>query len=230
MLDIFFIISLLFCHSIEAASKHESPSPSPFLDLQSSRKILFPPLKTPSSTDTAPDESSPPEIDAPAPEPDDTNTLTVKLGGKFVHPDIKKICDSTDYTPVCLTSIKPFLNGESKADPASVLEMQIKAAMLAAKSAHSMAAQLSKFSSTHAAALKDCEEMYGDALDNYQEALAAIPTGDTSTMNSMLSAALADYGTCDDGLSGVKSPMSAHNDKLHKMSSNCLAIVSLIKN
>ncbi|GMH16558.1 hypothetical protein Nepgr_018399 [Nepenthes gracilis] len=159
-----------------------------------------------------------------------TSFLTSPLG-KSVDPGIRKICDSTDYSPLCLASIKPFLNG--KTDPISVLKMHIRASVQATKTALTLATNLASAANRALvptrSALNDCLEMYKDALDNFQDTLNAIPSCDTGTMNSMLSAALNDFVTCDDGFAEAKSPMAEINDKLHKMSSNCLAIVSLIK-
>jgi len=55
------------------------------------------------------------------------------------------------------------------------------------------------------------------------------PARDIGTINTMLSAALTDFVTCEDEFSGETSELSPYDDKGTKMASNCLAIASLIK-
>lgn len=82
-----------------------------------------------------------------------------------------------------------------------------------------------------ASTISDCKDSYDDALDNFQKALDALSSRDVGTMNSMLSAAITDFSDNDDFLVGkASSPVLLEfNAKLSKMTSNCLAIVSLIK-
>jgi|UniRef100_A0A2N9IQB4 pectinesterase inhibitor-like protein len=170
----------------------------------------------------SPPPNSPPK---PSPSPDSAPTLSM-------DPSIKKICETTDNPDLCVSSIAPFLSG--KTDPISVLEMAINAATQHAKNAMAMASKLSAVpkattDSANAPLFEDCKEMYSDALDNLQSAMDAIPSRDIGTINSMLSAALTDFVTCEDGFSGETSPLSPYDDKGTKMASNCLAIASLIK-
>lgn len=76
--------------------------------------------------------------------------------------------------------------------------------------------------------LKECKESYDSALYNYEEAMIALPKRDIGRMNSMLSAVITDVGDCEDEFSGEKSPLLMYGDRVTKMTSNCLAIVSLI--
>ncbi|KAL4643117.1 hypothetical protein ACB092_02G070500 [Castanea dentata] len=149
-----------------------------------------------------------------------------------MDPAIKKICDSTDNPALCLSTLAPFLSG--KTDPISVLEMAIKACTQHVKDAIATASVLTNVhkASTDSGNIpffKDCTEMYNDALDNLQSAMDAIPARDIGTINTMLSAALSDFVTCEDEFSGETSELSPYDDKGTKMASNCLAIASLIK-
>lgn len=80
-------------------------------------------------------------------------------------------------------------------------------------------------------AAADCQELYDDAVSNLEDAINAVNESDIATVNSNLSAAMTDYGTCNDGFeeSGEPNPLADVADKLHKMVSNCLAISTLIK-
>ncbi|TYI92462.1 hypothetical protein E1A91_D02G072700v1 [Gossypium mustelinum] len=120
-------------------------------------------------------------------------------------PQIKSLCAKTEYPDLCLTTIAPFFNG--KTDIASVT----------------------------ISGLKGCYEMYDDALDNMQNAMDAIPVHDIGTIETMVSAAITDYGTCDDGFTrqpnpvpdGV-SPMVDINENLQNIGSIILAITDLL--
>ncbi|KAK6913691.1 Pectinesterase inhibitor domain [Dillenia turbinata] len=156
---------------------------------------------------------------------------------RTTDPKIKKICESTDYPQICLSTIAPFLTG--KTDPLSVLEIVIKACVQHAKIALKAAKQLSekaeipKITSSGADV---CKEHFEDALDNLQRALDAIPEKDLGSINSMLSAVMTDASTCEDAFqegpvidSDEDPPMKIYYDKLSKMASNCLAVASLIQ-
>jgi pectinesterase inhibitor-like protein len=144
---------------------------------------------------------------------------------KSMNPAIKKICATTDNPSLCLSSIAPFLFGKS--DPLSVLAMAIKASLRHTKKAMSKASQLAA-GADPSPSVEDCKDSYSDALDNFQNAMDAIHPRDIGTINSMLSAALTDFDTCEDGFSG-DSPLSFYDDKGSKLASICLAIASLVK-
>ncbi|KAK9282033.1 hypothetical protein L1049_004945 [Liquidambar formosana] len=149
-----------------------------------------------------------------------------------IDPAIKKVCRATDHPSLCFSTITPYLGG--KTNPASILKMEIKACANQTKAALAMATKIANDPSTTsitAECLETCQENYSDAIDNLKSAVDAIATHDVGTMNSMLSAALTDFTTCEDGFAempGVKSPMAKFDDTLTKLASNCLAIVSLI--
>ncbi|EEF43080.1 pectinesterase inhibitor 1 [Ricinus communis] len=145
------------------------------------------------------------------------------------NPQLKKICDKTDYPSLCLSSITPFFTG--KTEIISVLRMAIDAAIKQTEVAISAAQKIVNSSNNPpetASILQDCIETYTDAIDNFHSAEEAIPEKDIGTINTMLSAAVADYETCNDE-SGGSSPMTSYGEKLVNMTSNCLVIASLIK-
>ncbi|CAL5346863.1 unnamed protein product [Camellia sinensis] len=146
------------------------------------------------------------------------------------NPVLSQICKSTDYVDLCISSIKPLIHG--KTDTVSVLEQAIKVAINNAKTAVAVATKISTIPNTPPdmkSIASDCKDSYEDALDNYQKALEALGIKDVGTMNSMLSAAITDSSDCDDRLSGNKSPLLDFDSKMKQMTSNCLAIVSLVK-
>ncbi|KAA8531230.1 hypothetical protein F0562_005856 [Nyssa sinensis] len=147
---------------------------------------------------------------------------------KSVDPALKKICDSTDYSALCISSITPYLNG--KTDTISVLEMAMKASTNQTKMAISKITKLVGSPATPpqtVSILNDCKDSYNDALENFQYAMGALPDRDIGTMNSMLSASITDYGDCEDAFAEQTSPLADYSEKLMHMVDNCLAIVSL---
>ncbi|KAJ4838993.1 hypothetical protein Tsubulata_046868 [Turnera subulata] len=144
-------------------------------------------------------------------------------------PEVEKICKSTDYPELCVGQIAPFFNG--KTDTISILEMSIKSALEVTKLAAQEAKRLAGESSTDddtATALQQCQEDYDDAVANLKSALDAIPAKDTTTINTMLSAALSDFGACGEAFSS-KNPLQSYDDKVSNMTSNCIAIASQVK-
>ncbi|KAG6518976.1 hypothetical protein ZIOFF_022463 [Zingiber officinale] len=78
--------------------------------------------------------------------------------------------------------------------------------------------------------LQVCSGSYDDALDNLNGARIAVKAQDKGTMNSMLSALVTDFSTCEDSFSemNARSPQAAADKLLTKMASNCLALASLL--
>ncbi|KAF2308266.1 hypothetical protein GH714_039869 [Hevea brasiliensis] len=86
-------------------------------------------------------------------------------------------------------------------DTVSVLQMAINATVQQTKLAISATEKLATASNTPdetASTLSDCKQNYEDALDDLQSAQDAIPENDIGTINTMLSAAITEYGTCND--------------------------------
>ena len=195
---------------------HPSPSTTP-----------VPPKETP---DSSPEPSSPkskfPKIQISLP----TGSLNVGVGVKTVSdPRIKSLCDKTDQSALCIASIAPFFNGKS--DLPSVIEMLIKAGTEQTKQAIATAAKMatdSKSDPKTVSRLNDCKEIYDDALDNLQEATDAIPLKDVGTIATMVSAAISDYGTCDDGFTGQPNPIPEGVSPMAKINENLMNIAGII--
>ncbi|KAL8481216.1 hypothetical protein ACS0TY_027660 [Phlomoides rotata] len=146
-----------------------------------------------------------------------------------VDPKVKKICDSTDHPDLCLASIVPLLEG--KTDVSSVLDVAIRAGAKISRYGLFLVQKLAADPATPpevASILNDCKESCSTAVDNYENAIEALPEHDIGTMNSMLSAVITNVGDCEDALAkqGPNSPFSSVAVRLRSMTSNCLAIVS----
>ncbi|XP_010268109.1 PREDICTED: pEARLI1-like lipid transfer protein 3 [Nelumbo nucifera] len=233
----------------------KSPSPSRSQPTPSPPSPPSKPTTSPSPSHSTPSPPSPPsqptasppaQQPAPTPSPSET-TLTIALTPsgspssasfdastipKTIDPAIIKMCNAVDYPELCLSSITPYLT--EKTDPVSVLEMLIKACNHDAEAALNRSIEIihdPKSSSQLSTYMDVCRESYADAVDNLQTAMNAIPDRDIGTINSMLSAASTDFGTCDDAFAEipqVTAPMAEVDDKLIKQASNCLAITSMV--
>ncbi|XVF62458.1 hypothetical protein PTKIN_Ptkin09bG0009400 [Pterospermum kingtungense] len=240
----------------EAPPSHPSspklqPPPSPASTTPISQPPPSPPQPTPVSAPVPPTPSSQESPDSsPKPElpklqitlPEASVSVGVGVGGigvglkTITDPQIKALCDKTNYVPLCLSSITPFFNG--KTDLISVIGMLIKASTEQTKQAIATATAMANEAKSDARKLsnfEDCKEVYDDALDNLQEAVDAIPVHDIGTLLTMVSAAVSDYGTCDDGFTGQPnpipdgvSPMADINEHLMNMAGNILALARLI--
>ncbi|KAK1318752.1 hypothetical protein QJS10_CPB04g00992 [Acorus calamus] len=112
--------------------------------------------------------------------------------------------------------------------------MEIKACAnlteIAREASHRIASDPST-PSTLSMVISVCTESYDDALDNLKSATKAIADRDAGTLDSMLSAAMTDFGTCEDSFMetpGIVSPMAKYDDTLTKLASNCLVIAKLV--
>ena len=120
-------------------------------------------------------------------------------------------------------------------DAAALLELEIKACAAKAQIAYEVSSKISsdpKTGKMMAAILQTCTDNYDDAVDNLDSAIKALRERDIPTLNGMLSAALTDFTTCEDGFvetPGVNSPMVDYDSVLTKLASNCLALVELLK-
>ncbi|KAF7151272.1 hypothetical protein RHSIM_Rhsim02G0004500 [Rhododendron simsii] len=225
--SIFFLITFnsanAICVPINGTKPTTSPSPSPYA--------------SPISQPVAAPESVPFHLPALNQKPKLLFPIFPSLmeavpQSLHTDPSLKKICAATDFPEVCISSIAPLLNG--KTDPISVVELAIKAATEHTQVAVATATKIATspgIAPDIASTISDCKDSYDDALDNFQKALDALSSRDVGTMNSMLSAAITDFSDNDDFLAGkASSPVLLEfNAKLSKMTSNCLAIVSLIK-
>ncbi|CAA3012114.1 pectinesterase 3 [Olea europaea subsp. europaea] len=165
-------------------------------------------------------------IEASAPDPSSS------FIPKNIDPRVKKICESTDHPSLCLGTVAPLLDG--KFDSFSILKVSIKACSELTKIALSMAKKFSNMPGVPpqvASIVRDCNDSYDEAMSNFEKALNALPERDMGTVNVMLSAVITDIGDCEDALfsTGSNFPISDYAEKLTNMTSNCLAIASLMQ-
>ncbi|KAI4344791.1 hypothetical protein L6164_011980 [Bauhinia variegata] len=136
---------------------------------------------------------------------------------------------SSDYPQICLTTISPYISNHGNLDVVVVLRMAIEACNKQINATIVLAKGQLESKGIDADGLKICEDEYKDASDNLKNAMPAVKTRDIGTLQSMLSAVIADVTTCTDEMNGKKSALEAHDKMISNMASNCLAIASLVK-
>ncbi|XVE82260.1 hypothetical protein DITRI_Ditri15bG0134000 [Diplodiscus trichospermus] len=144
-------------------------------------------------------------------------------------PNIKSLCDKTDQPSLCMSSISPFYNGKS--DVGSVVWMLMRAGTEQTKRAIRIATKMAndaKNDPKKVSSLNDCKEVYDDALDNLQKSMDAITPKDVGTINTMMSAAISDYASCDDGFSGQPDPNAKGVSPMGKINENLMNIAAII--
>ncbi|XVE65519.1 hypothetical protein DITRI_Ditri08aG0006200 [Diplodiscus trichospermus] len=209
------------------ASTTQSSQPKASSNGGAGAKTPKPPQKTPDSS-PAPSTAKPKAPTTQSSQPKASSNGGA--GAKTVSdPRIKSLCDKTDQPALCLSSIAPYFNG--KTDVPSLIEMLIEAATDQTKQAIATAAKMAKdpkSSPKMVSRFDDCKEIYDDALDNLQEATDAIPLKDVGTISTMVSAAISDYGTCDDGFTGQPNPIPEGVSPMAKINENLMNIAGII--
>lgn len=231
-------VSLCLIVSINAARFGLSPDVSPYPEApessgSSSAEQPFSYIQFfPSSISDPLSDPVSPNVDSAAQHRQRSDlALATKLHSVIANPEVKKICDSTDYPALCLTTVLPLVSGKVTVE--SVLEVAVKASNDFAKNALSLVKEVAAkpgASSKLLATLKDCQDGYDTAVDNFEKTMGAFSNHDIGTMRSMLSAVITYVGDCEDEFAEMQenSPLSAYAKQLTNMTSNCLAIASLM--
>ncbi|XP_074576291.1 uncharacterized protein LOC141832812 [Curcuma longa] len=186
----------------------------------------------------------PPQLQTPLPQ-DAAISFVGGVGGghpplpPLLNAAVAAFCKKTDYPEECQSSAQKFLPvvAEAKAaafvDAVEFLKVQMAACRAKAVAAQSEVAAMLKQPGTTpmvASTLQVCDDSYSDAFDNLDATEKAVEARDKGTINSMLSALVDDFSTCEDGFAEMQiaSPLAVFDGALSKLASNCLAIADLI--
>lgn len=113
----------------------------------------------------------------------------------------------------------------------SILDVSIQAGAQFSKYAQATAQKLAGNPGNppqHSSVLDDCKDGFENAAENYAKAGDALSEKDKGTVNTMLSAVITYAADCKQTIS-KESTLYSITDKLINMTSNCLAISSLMK-
>jgi len=82
--------------------------------------------------------------------------------------------------------------------------------------------------------LRDCEEEFSEAIENLQDSKEALANGDCDRVDTLVSAAMSDAETCEDGFKDLQSEdnystsLAERNRYFSELCSNALAITKLL--
>ncbi|XP_061361805.1 putative invertase inhibitor [Gastrolobium bilobum] len=83
--------------------------------------------------------------------------------------------------------------------------------------------------------LSDCVEEYSEAIENLKDSAEALANGEYDTVDTLVSAAMSDAETCEDGFKDMlsddnasNSPLTERNCYFSELCSNALAITKLL--
>ncbi|KAL0919329.1 hypothetical protein M5K25_011417 [Dendrobium thyrsiflorum] len=142
---------------------------------------------------------------------------------------LKFFCSHTDYSALCIKSIRETAPRLKRANINIILAILIHAIDVRAREAKAFTLRLTKQSHSNARTLEllhDCVDAYDTALENLVSATKAIKAGDIDTRDSMLSSMISNFDSCEDGFNefAIKSPLTNWTTILKNMVDNCLAI------
>lgn len=147
--------------------------------------------------------------------------------------EVAGICSHTDYPFLCIYASTTYGQSYLAIDAASLLAMHIKMTVDHTQTAKAIASTFAVNPTTTPQvkqALEVCVKQYDDAFDDLATGSTAVAGHDAGTANSMLSAVISYYGTCDDAFAEIykANPLAKQDDFLMKMVSNALALAQLI--
>ncbi|KAI7999958.1 hypothetical protein LOK49_LG09G00424 [Camellia lanceoleosa] len=148
-----------------------------------------------------------------------------------LNPAIKKICDSTDYSAVCASSVVPYLiNG--KTDRASVLIMQVNAGIHATERGIQITKRAMNQPSTSYVAQRVnlCLQEYDSALDDWKGALGFVKARREFEVANVLTTIVSHTSVCEDSFAEDPTfnmstfPFVKINDLIRTMAGSALSI------
>ena len=154
---------------------------------------------------------------------------------------IRTSCGATTYPSVCYASLSVYAD-KVKQSPSQLARVAVSVSLAKARSASAYVARLRHGSAAAAepralAALTDCVEMFGDAVDQMTRSLAELQQLQAATfrwqmsnVETWMSAALTNEDSCLDGFQGVsssfKTVLGSRVSNVKQVTSNALALVN----
>ncbi|KAK9131551.1 hypothetical protein Sjap_012038 [Stephania japonica] len=156
---------------------------------------------------------------------------------------VSMACNHTIYTQVCLSSLNSDPRTQSATGMQGIAEIALD---LSIAYGFDAIASVDKMKSNYSASnyvlgcLSDCLEEYSDAISNLQDSLEALKKKSYDTVNELVSGAMTDSDTCEDGFKEMAegredadqpddmSPLTNTNHYFFQLCSNVLAITKLL--
>jgi pectinesterase inhibitor-like protein len=147
---------------------------------------------------------------------------------------ITTTCKHTLHYEVCVSSLRSVPNSETS-DLKTLAGIALNLSATHAAKTLSYVYELKSSSGSNngymSHCLSDCAEEYSEALENLQDSGGALVNGDYDGVDNLVSAAMSDAETCEDGFSDenvYSSPLSERNRYFSELCSNALAITKLL--
>ncbi|KAK7265496.1 hypothetical protein RJT34_33116 [Clitoria ternatea] len=155
-------------------------------------------------------------------------------------------CKHTLHFQVCISSLGS-VPGSKKSHPKELAEIAINVSTKYAKETLSYVYELKSSSANNdsynnnsniyvSRCLSDCADEYSEAIENLQDSAKALGNGEYEEVDTLVSAAMSDAETCEDGFKDLLSdddndstfPLTDHNRYFSELCSNALAITKLL--
>ncbi|PIA61075.1 hypothetical protein AQUCO_00300532v1 [Aquilegia coerulea] len=215
----------------QAAPAPATPPPAP--KQQATPVPATPPPAPTQQATPAPTTPPPTQTQQANPAPATPPPAQTQQAKAPVNPEVKKVCDATDNPMLCMATVSPLLQG--KFDVVSILQTEVNACKTLSQTLLDKSVKLSADPSTIpdvAKTLKTCKENYESVIDNMEKTIQAIAEKDLGTVNTMLSAAIADVSTCGENFSEVATnpnPLVDMEQSVTNLVGNCLSISASLK-
>ncbi|CAL9241550.1 unnamed protein product [Arabidopsis halleri] len=135
---------------------------------------------------------------------------------------------------LCVTSLETNPQAKTAKDLAGLVMASTKNAVTKATSLKGTVDKILKgknFNKMSEMPLRDCLQLYTDAIDSLNEASAGVKSRNYPTVKTVLSAAMDAPSTCETGFKERKapSPVTKENDNLYQMILIPLAFTNMLK-
>ena len=165
-----------------------------------------------------------------------SSRLLVVLGNTADQEDlVSSTCKKTLYFQVCVSSLRS--NPQSQTSDLrglAVISLNLSIANgvnTLSYISHLKSEAAYNGSQSMLGYLSDCIDVYSDAIQNLQDSVQALNDKSYDTLQSLVSAAMTDSETCEDGfkeMKGSSSPLTEQNQYFSQLCSNFLAITTLL--
>lgn len=164
---------------------------------------------------------------------------------------VTSTCKHTLYFQVCVSSLRSVSGSNSASDPKTLAGIALNLSTTYATKTLSYVCELRSYNNGTTTTnnnnnsymfrcLSDCEEEYSEAIGNLQDSAEALANGEYDKVDTLVSAAMSDAETCEDGFkdnmlsddnnndSSNYSSLSERNRYFSELCSNALAITKLL--
>ncbi|OIW00198.1 hypothetical protein TanjilG_29188 [Lupinus angustifolius] len=146
---------------------------------------------------------------------------------------ITETCKNTLHSQTCISSLTS-VPGSNTADPKGLAKIAINVTLAEGSKilayVHELKSSDESKKSDISSVLNDCDEEYTEAMENLKESATALDKGDYKKVNMLLSTAMTNGNTCEEGFKDLEitSPLTKRNSYFSELCSNVLAITKLL--